>query len=317
MPRPNLLPRAVQLRLLRPVTGAGDQYTTFAGVVIDGVARVELFTATGNRIEVPLRDNTYLVDVALARLPAKMVAYDSEGRVIGIQETPRDEGPARVTPRVILDLTATVPRCRRPRTARQQDARRRRVLGRKGHRQRHRPRRPDPRSGRLHLRPRSPGHSPPRPEVRRWAVRPNRRTQGRLRARSHSRSASEAGARAGRADRPRSRRPRRRPPEIRAPLTLSRSVTRLAPSRTAGRARRADVRQAQNECGLTPLRTRGIDRVRLHADLVVLAPSGTSPHPRSRNRTRGLNSPRASSVDRTRGNSRFRRRLRRRLRHWG
>src|SRR6266542_5327420 len=140
MPRPNLLPRAVQLRLLRPVTGAGDQYTTFAGVVIDGVARVELFTATGNRIEVPLRDNTYLVDVALARLPAKMVAYDSEGRVIGIQETPRDEGPARVTPRVIRDLTATVPRCRRPRTARQQDARRR-VLGRKGHRQRHRPRR--------------------------------------------------------------------------------------------------------------------------------------------------------------------------------
>ncbi len=109
MPRPNLLPRAVQLRLLRPVTGAGDQYTTFAGVVIDGVARVELFTATGNRIEVPLRDNTYLVDVALARLPAKMVAYDSEGRVIGIQETPRDEGPAPVTPRVILDLTATVP----------------------------------------------------------------------------------------------------------------------------------------------------------------------------------------------------------------
>jgi hypothetical protein len=91
------------------VTGAGDQYATFAGVASDDVARLELYTATGNRIDVPLRDNTFLADVALARLPAKMVGYDSEGRVIGIQETPRDERPARVLPKSILDLTATVP----------------------------------------------------------------------------------------------------------------------------------------------------------------------------------------------------------------
>ena len=47
----------------------------------------EIFTATGDRIPVPLRDNAYLIEVAFARFPAKVVAYDAEGRVIGIERT--------------------------------------------------------------------------------------------------------------------------------------------------------------------------------------------------------------------------------------
>jgi len=87
------------------VSGGGDQYATFAGVASDDVARLELYTATGNKIEVPLRDNAYLADVALARLPAKLVAYDRQGRVIGIEQTPRSEGPARLVSPPILHLS--------------------------------------------------------------------------------------------------------------------------------------------------------------------------------------------------------------------
>jgi hypothetical protein len=89
-------------------SGVGDQYATFAGLASDDVERLELFTATGNRIHVPLRDNAFLVDVALARLPAKMVAYDAQGRVIGIERSPRQEAPQHVTSELTVDLSATV-----------------------------------------------------------------------------------------------------------------------------------------------------------------------------------------------------------------
>ena len=36
-------------------------------------------------MKVPLRDNIYLVDVARAKMPVRLVAYDAHGRVIGIQ----------------------------------------------------------------------------------------------------------------------------------------------------------------------------------------------------------------------------------------
>jgi hypothetical protein len=88
------------------IWGAGDQYATFAGLASDDVARLEIFTARGNKIEVPLRDNAFLAEVALARLPAKMVAYDAQGRVIGIETTPRDEGPQRPLPGEIVNLRA-------------------------------------------------------------------------------------------------------------------------------------------------------------------------------------------------------------------
>jgi hypothetical protein len=48
-------------------------------------------------------------ELQLARLPAKMVAYDAEGRVIGIAETPRGEGPARVVGPPVVELSATAP----------------------------------------------------------------------------------------------------------------------------------------------------------------------------------------------------------------
>lgn len=87
--------------------GAGSQFATFAGLASDEVARLELFTATGNRLAVPLRDNAFLLEVALARFPAKMVAYDAQGRVIGIERTPRSEASATVVGAPILRLEAS------------------------------------------------------------------------------------------------------------------------------------------------------------------------------------------------------------------
>jgi hypothetical protein len=108
MPLGDMFPRA-PFTFGYSVSGAGDQYATFAGLASDDVARLEIFTATGNRVDVPLRDNAFLRDVALARLPARVVAYDAQGRVIGIERTPRDEGPQRIIPTPILELSATVP----------------------------------------------------------------------------------------------------------------------------------------------------------------------------------------------------------------
>ena len=89
------------------VSGAGDQYATFAGLASDDVARLKIFTGTGSTVDVPLTGNVFLAEVALARLPVKMVAYDAQGEVIGIETTPRDEGPQRVLPTATVHLRET------------------------------------------------------------------------------------------------------------------------------------------------------------------------------------------------------------------
>ena len=86
MPLDDMFPRS-SFTFTYGTVGGGDQFATFAGLASDDVARMEIFTATGDRIPVPLRDNAYLIEVALARFPAKVVAYDAEGRVIGIERT--------------------------------------------------------------------------------------------------------------------------------------------------------------------------------------------------------------------------------------
>ena len=88
--------------------GGGDQFATFAGMASDEVARLEAFTATGNAIPVPLVDNSYLIEIAKARFPVKIVAYDSQGRVIGIEHTPRDEVTGRVVGPPIVEKSVEI-----------------------------------------------------------------------------------------------------------------------------------------------------------------------------------------------------------------
>jgi hypothetical protein len=68
--------------------GMDGQFTTIAGLVSDDVARVVAFVADGQTLAVPLADNVFLVDIASSRFPARLVAYDAAGRVIGTAVPP-------------------------------------------------------------------------------------------------------------------------------------------------------------------------------------------------------------------------------------
>jgi len=61
-----------------------EQITRFSGLAADGVARIELYLASGRRIPAALRDNAYTVGAPTAQFPAKMVAYNGEGVAIGV-----------------------------------------------------------------------------------------------------------------------------------------------------------------------------------------------------------------------------------------
>jgi hypothetical protein len=66
--------------------GAGSQFLTLSGIASDDVARLELFLGTGEHWPVPLKDNAFVARVQRAKMPGRLVAYDDEGRVIGIAE---------------------------------------------------------------------------------------------------------------------------------------------------------------------------------------------------------------------------------------
>jgi hypothetical protein len=63
---------------------------TIHGLASDDVARLDILLADGTTVDVPLTDNAFIVDVPRAGLPARVVAYDSEGRVISSSQTVTD-----------------------------------------------------------------------------------------------------------------------------------------------------------------------------------------------------------------------------------
>lgn len=89
----------------------GDQYVVLHGLASDDVERMELYLRDGERVDVPLADNAYLVEVARTKFPIRLVAYDDPGRVIGIETYGHDpladpaprpvEGKQRVVKRVV------------------------------------------------------------------------------------------------------------------------------------------------------------------------------------------------------------------------
>jgi hypothetical protein len=62
----------------------GGQTVTLAGLASDDVAKLSLYLATGRRVSVPLHDNGYITSAVKADYPLRLVAYDNEGRVIGV-----------------------------------------------------------------------------------------------------------------------------------------------------------------------------------------------------------------------------------------
>ena len=65
--------------------GVGSQFIVASGIVSDDVGRLELFLGNGDVQRVALRDNAYAARIQRAKLPGRLVAYDSAGRVIGVE----------------------------------------------------------------------------------------------------------------------------------------------------------------------------------------------------------------------------------------
>ncbi|MGH2972141.1 MAG: hypothetical protein ACRDNM_00765 [Gaiellaceae bacterium] len=74
------------------LVGGSDQAATVAGVASDDVARIVAYLSGGGTQPVPLHDNAYVVDIARSKLPARLVAYDTRGQIIGISQTVSDMG---------------------------------------------------------------------------------------------------------------------------------------------------------------------------------------------------------------------------------
>lgn len=78
--------------------GSGpSEYSLLSGLASDDVAALRVFLASGKTIDVPLRDNAYFARVSRSEFPIRLVAYDREERVIGI-ESFRDDGMTSPAP---------------------------------------------------------------------------------------------------------------------------------------------------------------------------------------------------------------------------
>jgi hypothetical protein len=80
-----------------PVMSSGSMagsnaFLTVSGVASDDVARIDALLADGQRAEVPLVDNVFLIDLPRANVPARLVAYDDEDRVIWVDRPLSDFG---------------------------------------------------------------------------------------------------------------------------------------------------------------------------------------------------------------------------------
>jgi hypothetical protein len=65
--------------------GGGAQSATLAGAAADGITRLTIFDAYGERIGVPLRDNLFAARVANTQFPVRLVAYNGRGRIAAMQ----------------------------------------------------------------------------------------------------------------------------------------------------------------------------------------------------------------------------------------
>ena len=86
-----------------------SEYSTITGLASDDVARITAYLATGQTQPVALKDNAYFAELARDAFPVRLVAYDSQGRIIGLQTVRGFAGfaasPARGRPKLIKRVT--------------------------------------------------------------------------------------------------------------------------------------------------------------------------------------------------------------------
>ncbi len=66
-------------------SGAGQQIWIVDGLASDDVDRIEVYLGDGHHWPAPLQDNATVFRVSRAKFPIRVVAYDKNGRVIGIR----------------------------------------------------------------------------------------------------------------------------------------------------------------------------------------------------------------------------------------
>jgi hypothetical protein len=74
--------------------GGGNQYSILDGVASDDVARLVVYLGTGELLNVPLRDNTFVTQVSRAKFPIRVVGYDEAGRVVANRSMRSEGGPS-------------------------------------------------------------------------------------------------------------------------------------------------------------------------------------------------------------------------------
>ncbi len=75
--------------LLAAASRPDSQFPAVVGAVSDDVATLRLYFAHGAAEQVPIKNNAFALQVAGIKYPAKLVAYDASGRVIGMELIPR------------------------------------------------------------------------------------------------------------------------------------------------------------------------------------------------------------------------------------
>ena len=63
-----------------------DQFVEVSGAAADSVARIRAKLANGQWTNVPLENNVFVGQLPTAHLPARLVAYDARGRIIGVTD---------------------------------------------------------------------------------------------------------------------------------------------------------------------------------------------------------------------------------------
>jgi len=80
--------------------GAGSgpsEYSIIGGLASDDVAAIKVFLGSGAVLDAGLHDNAYLARIARSDYPIRIVAYDQDGRVIGL-ETVENDGMSSPAP---------------------------------------------------------------------------------------------------------------------------------------------------------------------------------------------------------------------------
>ena len=66
--------------------GGANQVIDVSGIASDAVVRLRVILANRQWVDVPLADNSYAVELPIAHLPARLVAYDNANRVVGVSD---------------------------------------------------------------------------------------------------------------------------------------------------------------------------------------------------------------------------------------